>query len=105
MTLNESILMEFFYLKQNSPFAFHDSVGIKLLSRLRLKFSHLNERRFCHSFKYDPGPICYCGPVTETIDHFFLHCPFFAEDSLKIDVFLKKLNEKHFLFGSDKYST
>ena len=67
---------EFFNLKQKSLFAILDPVGVKLLSRLRLKFSHLNEHKFCHNFKDAPSPMCDCGSDTETTDRFFLRCPF-----------------------------
>ena len=79
-------------LKQKSLFAIHDPPGVKLLSRLRLKFSHLNEHKFRHNFKDALSPICDCGSETETTDYFFLRCPLFAinrqnllNDVLKID--------------------
>ena len=36
---------------ENSIFNIFDPIGIKLLTRLRLGFSHLNEHRFRHNFK------------------------------------------------------
>ena len=55
-----------------------------------------------------------CDSETETTDHFFLRCLFFAENRqkllnrmFKIDVSLKNLNDETLsdilLFGSDKY--
>ena len=55
-----------------------------------------------------------CGSQTETTDHLFLRCPFFAENRqkllnsmFKINVSLKNLNDEMlsdiYLFGSDKY--
>ena len=55
-----------------------------------------------------------CGSETETTDHLFLRCPFFAENRqkllnsmFKINVSLKNLNDEMlsdiYLFGSDKY--
>ena len=92
----KSMFKEFSNLKQKSLFAIHRSVGIKLLSRLRLKFSHLNEHKFCHNFKDAPSPMCDCGSETETTDSFFLRCLIFAENGpkllnslFKIDVSLK----------------
>ena len=41
----------FFNLKQKSLFVIHDPAGVKLLSRVGLRFSHLNEHKFCHNFK------------------------------------------------------
>lgn len=37
------MLNDLFDLKQKSLFAIHDLAGVKLLPKLRLKFSHLNE--------------------------------------------------------------
>ena len=47
----KSILKDFFNLKQKSLFAIHDSAGVKLLSSLQLKFSHLNEHKFYQTLK------------------------------------------------------
>ena len=79
------MFMEFFNLKQKSPFAIHDpySVGIKLLSRLWLKFSHVNKHKFCQNFKDAPSPMCDCGSEAETTDHFFLCCLFFSRKLTK----------------------
>ena len=108
------MLTDFFNLIQKSLFAIHDPAGAKLLSRLRLNFSHLNEHKFRHKFKDALSPICDCGSETETADHFFLRCPFFAinrqkllNDLLKIDPSLRNLKDELLLdiilYGSDKY--
>ena len=34
---------------ERSLFSIHDPQGVKLLSRLRLNFSHLNEHKFKHN--------------------------------------------------------
>ena len=58
--------------------------------------------------------MCDCGSEIETTDHFFLCCPFFAENRqkflnswFKIDVSLKNLNGEMLLnillLGSNKY--
>ena len=87
---------------------------LKLLSMLRLKFSHLNEHKFRHNFKDALSSMCGCGSETETTDHFFLRCPFFAmnrqkhlNDLLKIDPSLRNLKDELLLdvilYGFDKY--
>ena len=88
-------------MKQKSLFAIHDPPGVKLLSRLQLKFSHLNEHKFRHNFKDALSPICDCGSETEITDYFFLRCPFFAinrqnllNDVLKIDPSLRSLKDE-----------
>ena len=110
----KSMIKEFFNLKRNSLFfSIQDPAGVKLLSRLRLKFSQINEQKFRHYLKDAPSPMSHCGSETETTDHFFLCCPFFTENRqkllnglFKIDVSLKNLNDMllhTLLFGSDKY--
>ena len=58
--------------------------------------------------------MCDCGSETETTDHYFLRCPFFAtnrqkllNDLLKIDPSLRNLKDDLLLdiilYGSDKY--
>ena len=42
----KSMLMKFFSLQERSPFSIHDPTGVKLLTRLWLKFSHLNKHKF-----------------------------------------------------------
>ena len=107
------MLKDFLNLKQKSLFAIHDPAGVKLLSRL--KFSHLNELKFRHNFKDALSPMCDCGSKTETTDHFFLRCPFFAinrqkplQDLLKIDPSLRNLKDEllldMILYDSGKYN-
>ena len=109
------MLKDFFNLKQKSLFAIHDPAGVKLLSRLRLKFSHLNEHKFRHDFKDALSAMCDCSSETETTDHFLLCCPFIAinrqkllNDLLKIDPSLRNLKVELLLdivlYGSDKYN-
>ena len=47
--------------KENSIYAIDDISGLKLLTRLRLNFSHLNEHKFRHSFRDTINPMCSCG--------------------------------------------
>ena len=58
--------------------------------------------------------MCDFGSETETTDHFFLRCPFFAQNRqkrlnsfFKTDVSIKNVNDEMLLdiilFGSDKY--
>ena len=47
----KSIVKSFFSLNQRSLFSIHDPVGVKLLPRLWLQFSHLNEHKFRHNLK------------------------------------------------------
>ena len=111
----KSMLKDFFNLKQKSLFAIHDPADLKFLSRLRLKFSHLNEHKFRHNFTDALSPMSDYGSENETTNYFFLRCPFFAinrqkllNDLLKIDLSLRNLKNELLLciilYGSDKYN-
>ena len=39
----------------------HNSNGLKLMTRLRLGLSHLNEHKFNHNFKDCVNPLCFCS--------------------------------------------
>ena len=62
--------------EENSLLSVYDPLGVKLLTRLRLHFSHLNEHKFRHGFIHAINPMCVCGTEFETIEHFFLSCHF-----------------------------
>ena len=62
----------------------HDTNGIKLLSRLRSNFSHLNEHKFRHDFNDRVDPICTCGLEPETTLHYFLRCSLFSTQRLEL---------------------
>ena len=47
---------------------------MKLLTRLRLGFSHLFEHKFRHNFADSLNPLCSCSLETESTLHFFLRC-------------------------------
>ena len=111
----KSMLKNFFSLNQKSLFSIHDPVGVKMLTRLRLQFSHLNEHKFRHNFKECVSSMCDCGAEMETTSHFFLCCQFFAkekqklgDDIYRLDVSIKHLNEESLidvlLYGSDKFN-
>ena len=47
--------------------------GLRLLARLRLDLSLLNEHRFSHDFQNCINPLCTCSLEVELTSHFFLH--------------------------------
>ena len=53
-------------------------MGLKLLTRLRLGLSHLNENRFNHNFHGCINPLCSCSLAIESTTHFLLHCHHFS---------------------------
>ena len=71
--------MEFIRASPNRIFDIYNSYGIKLLTRVRLGLSHLNEHKFKHGFNSTINPICICGGDIKSINHFFLHCPEYCQ--------------------------
>ena len=45
---------------EDSIYRIYDILGIKLLHRLRLGFSHLREHKFRHNFPDNMNPLCSC---------------------------------------------
>ena len=64
-------LLKFIKPAQRKIFNTNDSVGVKLLTRLRLGFSHLREHKFTHGFRDILNPLCPCSIETETTAHIF----------------------------------
>ena len=96
----------------NSTYRIHNLVGIRLLTRLRLGLSHLNEHKFRHNFADCVNSLCSCSIKTETTIYFFLHCRNFFSirrklfDKIKLlDETLLQLNDEGLLtvllFGSN----
>ena len=71
--------MDFIRPSLNSIFNIYNPYGIKLLTRLRLGLSHLNEHKFKHGFNDIINPTGICGVDIESINHFFLHWPEYCE--------------------------
>ena len=58
--LFKSSIRLIFTIKEDSVLAAHDKVGIKLITRLRIGFSHLNNHKFRQNFKDAINPLCSC---------------------------------------------
>ena len=71
-------LLSFIKPIENKTFSIYDPLGIKLLNRLRVDFSHLNEHKFRHNFDDTLNPLCSCSLETESMTHFFLHCRYYS---------------------------
>ena len=93
----------------------HNPLGLKLLTRLRLGLSHLNEHRFNHNFESCLNPLCTCSLEVESATHFFLHCHHFNAICITLNSSLKGIDKgtpkisdssltKVILFGDSKYS-
>ena len=61
--------------KENSIVSIYDPLGVKLLTYLRLQFSHPNEHKFRHGFADTINAMCACGSEVETTEHFLLRLP------------------------------
>ena len=69
--------MEQSRFKMSQMYNIHDHLGIRLLNRLRLGLSNLNEHRFDHNFDNCINPLCTCTLEIESTTHFFLHSHFY----------------------------
>ena len=76
-------ILDFVRPKENSIYAIHNISGLKLLERLGLNFSHLNEHKFRHNFKDIINPMWSCGFDPETTVHYFLRCKLYTDLRLK----------------------
>ena len=61
-------LLAFIRLAGNSMYGIYDPSGVKLISRLRLGFSHLREHKFRHNFADAVNPLCACFLETENTE-------------------------------------
>ena len=61
----------FIRARQNNVTQLHNNLGIKLLKRLRLGFSHLKEHKFKPSFYDSINHLRSYGANIESINHFF----------------------------------
>ena len=86
---------------------------MKLLTRLRLNFSHLYEHKFRHNFRDTVNLMCSHGARIETTDHYHLYYQNFAfvrssflNRIFEINVELRNVNDltltSLLLFGSEK---
>ena len=107
-------LLKFIRLVQRKTCNINDSVGVKLLIRLPLGFSHLREHEFRYGFRDTLNPLCPCSIEAETTKRYFLRCHFYnanrsalINDLNEVDSSFCTLNENKFidliLYGSDKF--
>ena len=69
---------------QSNVYNIFDPIGLKLLTRLRLGFSHLNEHKFRHDFQECLNPLCLCNFEIEDTTHYLLHCQYFSEHRINL---------------------
>ena len=78
--------------KENSLFSIYDPLGVKLLTRLRLQFSHLNEHNLRPCFGDTINAMCTSRIEVETIEHFLLHCHLYYPQRLELFETLEKVD-------------
>ena len=71
-------ILNFVRPRENSVFAVRDINGLKLLTRLRLNFSHLNEHKLRHNFNGTINPTRSCAKEPEATFHYLLQCNFYS---------------------------
>ena len=109
-------ILNFVRPRENSVFAVHDINGLKLLTRLRLNFSHLNEHKFRHNFNDTINPMCSCGKEPETTLHYLLRCDFYSiyrlellNDICALNHSLKNISEENLLkvllYGAEEFNS
>ena len=67
-------LLTFIRPLENDLWWIYDPLGVRLLNRLRLGFSHLREHKFRNNFADTLNPLCSCCLETEDTEHYFLCC-------------------------------
>ena len=99
--LFRNTLLKFIRPTQRKTFDINDSVGIKLLTRLRLD---LHERKSRHGFRDILNCACPCSVEAETTPHYFLHFHFYnanrstlMNDLNEIDSSFSTLNDNKFI--------
>ena len=80
--------------EENSLFSIYDPLGVKLLTRLRLQFSHLNEHKFRHGFGDTINAMCACGSEVQTTEHFLLRCHLYSPQRLELFENLEKVDSR-----------
>ena len=93
LPLFKKALLEFIRPSAAHVFDVSDHSGLKLLSRLRLRLSHLNEHKFRHNFRDTLNPLCTCSLEPETTSHFLLHCSHYATQRQTLFDFLHSIDE------------
>ena len=108
------MLLNFIRPKESKVYNFNDAIGIKLITRLRLVFSHLREHKFKHNIQDTLNPLCSCSIEVESTSHYFLRCHFYdalratlMNDLRNIDSDLPALRDENLtnilLYGNQIY--
>ena len=102
LTCFKSKVLKFIHPSVNSIYLCNNPKGIQLLTRLRLRLSHLEDHTFKHNFQDTLNRICNCSEDIETLCHYLFHCSLYTNDRLAplnviqgIDNSILKLTDSH----------
>ena len=73
--MSQKELLKFIRPEIKSTYNIHDTKALKLLTRLQLGRSRLDDHKFRHKFQDSVSPMCSCSQDIEATTHFLLHCP------------------------------
>ena len=93
-TAFKNALLSFIRPKHVDTFGIHNPIGLQLLTRLRLGFSHLNKHKFRHNFRDFLNPLCECKLEPETTSHFLLRFHLFQVERATLLNDIKKIDER-----------
>ena len=71
----KKLLLKFIRTNAYDVYNIHDPIGLKFLTRLRLRLSHLRQ-----NFLDTLNPLCSCSLETESVSHYLLRCPLYAQN-------------------------
>ena len=71
--------MPFIRPLESNVYNIFDPIGLKFLTRFRLRFIHFNEHRFRHNFQDCMNPLCSYSLEIEDTSHYLLHCHHFSQ--------------------------
>ena len=97
----QKALLQFIRPSAAEVFNVSDHSGLKLLTRLRLKLSHLNEHKLRHNFCDTLNPLCSCSLEPETNIHFLLHCHHYDTHRLTLFDCIYTIDESIANFSND----
>ena len=71
------ILVKIIWPIPNLAFKISNPLAFKLITRVWLGLSHLNEHSINHNFDDCISPLCTCSLDIESTVHYFLHCNYY----------------------------
>ena len=75
LEIYKKTLLNFIRRNSNNVRNINNPLELKLLTCLRIGFSHIKEHKFKHNFQDSVDSLCSCGNNIKSTVHFFLYCP------------------------------